>query len=456
MLKKIKDTIQKYSMLKKRDRVLVAVSGGPDSTSLLVALNCLKSEFGINLCAAHLNHLLRGAESDKDAQYARNLANRFEIPFFADSRDVLGFARKEKLSIEQAARQIRYEFFKETAKQINANKIALGHNCDDQAETMLMRLFRGSGMRGLRAILPKRKISEKLEVIRPLIEVPRKDIELFLKRKKIKPRIDSTNKKDIYFRNKIRHKLIPYLEKNYFPNLKKQIARTAQTIALDYDYLSKQHTQAFKKIISTNRQGEISFKLNEFKQLPASFQNGIIRLAIEEIKGDLLKIDYRHIEKIKGLIFDKKAASTIQLPGDTAVRRKAGTIRFYKKGDSPQKRGQSPFLPLSFKATVLESPPKKFSPSRRIEYFDAGKIIFPLATRCRKPHDKIRPLGMKRYKRLQDIFIDDKISKAGRDKIPLVVDSKGRIIWVCGVRMSDDFKITPKTTRFLRLELIKE
>lgn len=465
MLKIIRQTIDKFALLKKGEAVVVSVSGGPDSTSLLFALNSLKKEFNIELYCAHFNHRIRGRESDQDEEYVRNLARRLRIPFAAESKDTKAFAKKNKFSLEQAARELRYDFLLRTAKGMGADKIATGHTRDDQAETLLMRLLRGSGLRGLRAIPPARRLSSKITVIRPFIDTSRKDINAYLKTKKIKARLDSSNTKTVFLRNRLRNKLIPHIEQYYSKQFKDILARTASVMSADYEYLLKQQTNAFKRIASFKKDKCVSIPLKSFNSLDLSLKMGIVRLAIKSIKGDLRSIDYKHWEGIEKLILKGKVNSLVHLPGGLCVRRRANSIVFEIRGVKTIKDklpvsflikvpGKTKIIDkLSMVSSVLKGRGRGFSGSRNIECFDSDKIAFPLTARSRMPHDRIRPLGMKKYKRIKQIFIDEKIKARRRPKVPIIIDATGKILWVCGIRMSEDFKITPATKRTLKLTI---
>ncbi len=441
----------------------MAISGGPDSVCLLLVLNSIKKEFGINLFCAHLNHRLRGVESDCDERYVKRLTKKHRMPLLIESRNVTKFAKDKKFSLEQAARKLRYDFLLQTAKKIGADKIAMGHTKDDQVETLFMRLFRGTGLRGLRGIPAVRKISPNISIIRPLIETPREEILFFLKERKIRARLDSTNAQTAFLRNRIRHELLPHIEKYYSPKIKEILARTADNLDADYDYLIKQQRKVFKRIAKIKKDASINLPIKGLKSLPISFKRGVVRLAIEDVKGNLEGIDYRHWKKIEDLI--EGGLASFNLPDGICVTKRAKTVQFAskKKTENMQKLPLSAIIKipgvtkilkrLYIKSSISKAPPITFNTSPNIEYFDADKIKFPLNARFRKPADKMKPLGMKRYKRLQDIFVDDKIKAIRRNRIPIIIDARGRIIWVCGVRMAEDFKVTPHTRKCLRLKL---
>ncbi|MCM8763039.1 MAG: tRNA lysidine(34) synthetase TilS, partial [Candidatus Omnitrophica bacterium] len=277
-LQKIKQTIRKYNLIQENDTVLAAVSGGPDSVALLYSLHALRKILKFNLYVAHLDHGLR-EDSIKDREYVLDLAKKLKLPAVIGRLDIRELP--EEGSLEEIARKKRQEFLFRVAKRIKATKIAIGHNCDDQAETVLMRIIRGSGLYGLNAILPKRKI-EGFVVIRPLIEIPRKEIERYLKKKRIIARIDKSNLEDLYFRNKIRNKLLPLLEKDFNPNIRGVLANLAQTAAMDYDYLLERANKLFPAIPTPNPK-QIKFDLYKLSRLHPAMLRLSLRLAYNRI-----------------------------------------------------------------------------------------------------------------------------------------------------------------------------
>ncbi len=320
MLEKVRNTIKKNHLINKGDKVLIGVSGGPDSVALLYFLNSFKKEFKLTLHIAHLDHMLR-KDSHKDAEFVRGLAKKLKIPLTTAQINVKRIARKG--SLEEIARNARLGFLFKVAKDIKAKKIALGHNLDDQAETVLMRILRGTGLHGLSGILPKRAIAG-YQIVRPLIEVKRKEIEAYLKRKKIHPRQDTTNLEDIYFRNKIRNKLLPLLEQNYNKNIKELLANMAESIGADYDYLTyvaRQKTKGVKTRIN----------LNKLKGLHPAIQRLIFRNAIAYVKGDTRRITFRHIKELEDLLLNRPLNSIVDLPGGVSVLKQKTRLSFYHR-----------------------------------------------------------------------------------------------------------------------------
>jgi len=320
MLKKIKETIKRYKLIEKGDRIVVGVSGGPDSVTLLYILNSLKKELRIDLHVAHLDHMLR-RDSCKDREFVEGLAHKLKIPLTTAKINIKGLTKSG--SIEEIARNVRLGFLFKVARDIKADKIALGHNLDDQAETVLMRMIRGAGLNGLSGILPKRNIAG-YQVIRPLIEVRRSEIEAFLKRKKIKPRIDTSNLKDIYFRNKVRNRLLPLLEKEYNKNIKEVLSNMAQSLSYDYDYLMQQAQRSIKA-------PKTRLKLKEFIRLHPAIQRLVLRMIIAKIKGNMRRLTFRHIRELEDLVFSRPINSVVDLPKGVSVIKKKNYLSFYRK-----------------------------------------------------------------------------------------------------------------------------
>lgn len=334
LIDKVRQTIRQYKLINKppseggSEKIVVGVSGGPDSLALLYALKALQKEWPVALHIAHLNHMLRGRESQGDAEFVVRLAQKLNIPVTMRKINLAGL--KQGGSAEEIARKARLEFLFAVARKNKARKIALGHNLDDQAETVLMRVIRGSGLLGLSGILPKRKINNFI-IIRPLIEIPRKEITNFLKVKKIKPRIDSTNSEEIFFRNRVRHKLLPEL-KRYNPNIKQVLANTAQNIAADYDYLLENSRRAFAKL--KTGKGKVKLSIVKFMKLHPALQNIVLRLAYTELKGDTRRLTYQHIKEVKDLIYSRPCGAIVDLPSSISVIKNPQHLSFKRRGAS--------------------------------------------------------------------------------------------------------------------------
>ena len=343
LINKVKQTIKQYNLIDKSDKIVMGVSGGPDSLALLYVLRAIRKELGITLHIAHLNHMLRGRESARDADFVLKLADKLSIPATVKEMDVLRLSKAG--SPEEKARKARFDFLFEVAAKFKADKIALGHNLDDQAETVLMRILRGSGLLGLSGISPKRKIGN-FTIIRPLIEIPRKEIDRYLRTKNIKPRLDLTNLKEIYFRNRIRRRLLPELRR-YNPNIKQVLANMAENTALDYDYLLKESQKAFGRVRTgnpdqnyraTGKEKEvlngvkIKLSLAKFLKLHPAMQNMVLRLAYEQLKTDTRRLCYQHIKELKDLISNRPEGAIADLPSSISVIKNPQYLSFERKG----------------------------------------------------------------------------------------------------------------------------
>lgn len=465
MLKeKVKKTIKKFGMLSFGDKVVVGISGGPDSVALLHILKELTPPFKISLSIAHLNHRFRGRDSDRDAEYVQELAKRLNLPVIVESRDVPAFIKEEGLSPEDGARRARYDFFARVAKQIKADKIALGHNADDQAETVLMRLLRGSGREGLGGIPPVRNLedqSRKIQIIRPLIETTREEIEKYLKENRIKSRFDASNIEPVYLRNRIRLKLLPLLTK-YNPNIKSVLIRTAQLLREEDYYLEGIVNRHLGQVIKRRGKEKITLDIIKLSSLPSPIQRRLLRESLGLIKGNKLDINLAHIDNVLDLLKARGRAS-LDLPGNILVtkeyrrlsigfkkEKKVFSFNYFLKVPGITK---IPEIGLSFRTKILKTRPRALRKDlEKKAYFDYQRLKAPLSLRNREEGDRFQPLGMRGSKKLKDFFMDEKIPLKERERTSLLLSGK-EIIWVVGQRISDKAKVTNKTKKILMVEI---
>lgn len=463
MLDDVIATISQYNMLELGDRVVVAVSGGPDSVSLLHILWCLKDRWRLDLHIAHLNHLLRGEEAGKDARFVKGLAKGYGFPITLREYDVLKWSQNNRVSLEVGARKLRYKFLVGVAEGVNARKIALGHNADDNIETILMRLIRGTGIRGLKGIHPVRLLNNNLKIIRPLINIPSCEIKDYLTRNNLKYRIDSSNLKPIYLRNKIRLALLPLILE-YNRRFKETLSRTASLWEKDDEYLSEIARIEFAKGL-VKRDGKIILDLGKIADLPQPILSRILREGIRLAKGDLERVIYQHIVQIIRLIDRGPSQGEVHLPGKIKVQREYGYIIISEEEEKRERGKELSFeypidvpgeteiicLKAELQTKILERDSSFSIPrsSLNTAHFDYDKVKLPLILRSRQPGDRFTPLGMKGQKKIKDLFIDLKIGRLERDKIPLLLDEEG-IIWVVGYRIDDRVKVSEHTKKILR------
>jgi len=454
------DFIKENSMFNKGDKVIVAVSGGPDSTCLLYILNEIKDKIGITLVGAHLNHCLREGDAQKDELYAKNTCESLNIEFYSKTVDVHKIADQNNLSCEMAGREERYKFFKELLTSLNANKVALAHNANDQAETVLMRIMRGTGIEGMVGIKP---IRDEIYV-RPILHLSRKEIEAYCDENGISPRIDKSNLENIYARNKVRLELIPYMEENFNKDIIRTLNRMSDTVKKDNDYLMEISQKEFDKhceieglrvIINKN-----AFKLHE------AILSRIVREALLKVNHDLYNFEKVHITSVIKLQ-SQDTGKSIMLPANIIVENCYGNIHIYARGKTAYYNSNQYSLNINEKNIihplnlVIEMDVKSksqdtlFKGTDYIKNFDYDKILGPIILRYREDGDKFMPLGMTGNKKIKDLFIDLKIPKSKRNEIPLICFGND-ISWVVGYRVSEKFKVSRDTKNILRIRIGRE
>jgi tRNA(Ile)-lysidine synthase len=326
MLEQVLKTIQKYKMFEPRERVVVAVSGGPDSMALLHVLCALNTRLCLKLHVAHLDHHLR-KDSHKDLIFVKKAAEGLKIPFYCA---VLDARRIEKqASLEDALRKLRYDYILGVCKKTRSKKIALGHTKDDQAETVLMRVLRGSGLAGLSAILPKRDLYGR-QVVRPLIEVAKRDVLKYLAAHKVPFRLDTTNFEDRFMRNKIRNNLLPLLERQYNPKIKEVLSNFALTVGVDYGYLGQKARLFLNANMTTGKAG-CKIGLSELLKLDISLRRLAVRQSIELLQGHLKKITFKHWQELDSLLETRPCGSQVHLPGSITVSKTKGCLNIFKR-----------------------------------------------------------------------------------------------------------------------------
>lgn len=459
-INKAKEEIDKSCMINKSDFVLVALSGGPDSIALLEFFRTIKSEFNLKLACFHLNHLLRGKESDADEKFVVDFCKKNKIQLIVEHIDTKRYCKRNKLSIEEGARKIRYRLLEKYAKKMSANKIALGHHADDQIETFFMRLIRGAGIDGLSSMRPVRG-----NIIRPFINIYKEEILEYLKEKKVDYRVDHTNLLPEFIRNKIRLKVLPEIDK-ISSSWRKNASRTINLIQSDAEFINKAAEEAFSKI-SHDKKNKGTIDLRLFDKALEPLKSRIIRMAIERIKGNLLGIDQKHINEI--LTHIKKSKNfELSLPGKINVNREYENLFFtrankaevcIKKEILLPESGEKNLDKLDIRIVAIpekvkkgEDPKKLISYKKKEITIDVDKIKLPLAVRSYLHGDRFKPLGIKGSKKVHDYFIDKKVPPSERKKA-IVLLSGSEIIWLVGYEISESVKISGKTKNLLTVKL---
>ncbi len=459
--------IRERHLANENETLLVGVSGGPDSVCLIHILASLSETLGIKLHIAHLNHLLRGAESDADADYVSALARELGIPATIERREVKAYQKEHRLSLEEAAREVRYAFFSEVARSLGADTVVVGHTADDQIETVLMHLVRGTGLAGLRGMQPLSAMrftgGVELKIARPLLEVSRAETEAYCAARGLSPRSDSSNILTDRLRNKIRSQLVPLL-RDYNPDIDSALLRMAGAADSDLAYIEKEASRVWGKVVREQPDG-IAIDKDEFAKLHPALKRHLVRSALQNLLGDLQDIESVHIESLLDALA-KPAGKKLSLARGLAFHGDYdyGFITINKTLPCPYPAlegehrleipGETELCGWRVKSSILTSRQKKGSEKELQACFDLDVVGKELTVRGRRRGDRFQPLGMESPKKLQDFMVDAKISRSRRDNVPLVC-SPQHILWVVGWRIDHRARVTPSTRHVLCLEFDK-
>ena len=437
-------------------RLVVAVSGGQDSLALLYALHDLAAEFGFELHGAHVNHSLRGADSEADAAFVGQTFQSLDIPYTVEQADVSAFRETQKISLEDAARQLRYDFFARVVEQQGADFVALGHTTDDQAETVLLRVIRGAGLAGLRGMdfLSDAEFSGvRMKLLRPLLGVSRLETAEFCRTLGLQPRLDESNLSTEFSRNRVRLEILPQMEA-INPAVKDSLVRLSHSVARDYPYLESQ-VDRVKESVITVRTEMVEIDRAAFTDLAPAIQHHLIRRAVLLAKRDLIDLTQSHVEEMVRLMLGQPG-KFLNLPGgfQFLVSYDSGFICLNGQAPCPlptltgqtrlQTTGETSVGNWQVKIGIVEHRGAEYPPSPKTRATDSRlKFAAYLATtgdelvvRTRQPGDRFQPLGMSGTKKLKDFMVDEKIPRHWRDSVPLVATPKG-IAWVVGWRIAD-------------------
>ena len=440
------------------DGIVVGLSGGPDSVCLLNLLVSIREEFNLKLAAVHINHMLRGDEANKDEEFCLKLCKELDVDFFSERIDVNKYSKENNLSSETAGREVRYNLFNKIMFQKGFNKIATAHNANDQAETIIMRMMRGTGLEGLCGI----PVIRENRYIRPILFMERKDVEAYCEEIGIQARIDKSNLERIYSRNKVRLDIIPYMKENFNMDVISAINRMSLLLQEDNEYILSEVETIYKENVQKNEKSYL-IKNNVFK-LNNSIKNRIIRRVIKDICGNKYDIEMKHIEDIIKLA-NNDAGKQIDLPNNVVAINEYGDIRVHLRDfneliEEKQRvlvkdkilHNKIQFNNYLVEFHVIENDNEcKYCNNPLIKHFDFDKINGNIIIRYRKDGDKIIPLGLNGSKKIKDIFIDMKIPKEKRDFIP-IIEFGENIAWVVGVKLSDKYKVDMNTKKILKIE----
>ncbi len=456
IIRAVKNTILKYNMIQPGESIIVAVSGGADSICLMDILTALSVEMDIALVLAHYEHGLRPYEDEHETNLVKDYAGSLNLPFETERASGLNINFS---SIEERARKLRYNFLERVRAKYNANKIAMGHNLNDQAETVLMRIMRGSGMTGLSGIPPVRD-----NIIRPLIEVSRKDIIDYLECRHLEYATDSSNNDKRFLRNKIRLDLLPEMIK-YQPRIIETLGNLAQNLRDENGFFEGQAEKWVYDRLEQDESGDFFLNINLLKELPSAFMRRILRIIIKRYKRTLHGFDLGHVEDIIVLISNTRSNVSIDLPGDLIVRKEynrlifhsavSGTGSFSYTIDGP---GEIYIDEIKRNIRIEEFENRDqaiISEDANTAFLDKALLSYPLTIRNFHPGDRFCPLGMTGHKKVKNFFIDLKVPPDTRKQTPILLKGD-KIAWVCGYRIDERFKVTAQTEKVLKITLTRQ
>lgn len=462
--------IREKDLVKAGQKLLVAVSGGPDSVCLLYTLYQLQKELDIKLHIAHLNHQLRGEESAADARYVEEVARKLNLPYTLEKADIAAYRAGNRLSLEEAAREVRYDFLARVAQAIGTDRVAVGHTLDDQVETVLLHIIRGTGTQGLRGLQPLHQMQfagNRLTIIRPLLETSREETEELCSRLQLTPCSDTSNLSLSFLRNRVRRELLPLLRQNYNPGIRESLLRLRRIAEDEMAFLDAESVKTWRKVVQKEHNA-IIFDKARLRQLSPALQRHLLRRAINELLGTLKDIETRHIEEImEGL--KKPAGRRITLPGGLvfSIEYDRFLLAFNPEEMVPFPELKGAFeLKLSGETRIPGWHIESRSVSRRhlpdnldqgtgdgfTACFDKDRIGDKIILRARRRGDWFQPLGLGRPKKVGEFMLDARIPRAWRDRIPIICTPE-QIIWVAGWRIDERVKVVPDTRRVLCLRV---
>jgi len=503
ILQRVYDLIQEHSLFHPGEMVVVAVSGGPDSVCLLHVLWRLGPKLGITLHVAHLDHCLRGEESAADARFVADLAARLGLPATVEARDVTAYRRQYRLTMEEAAREVRYRFLQEVARRVGAVAVATGHTADDNVETILLHWLRGAGLAGLRGMAPcttlqatgysqPGDVAMAVRLVRPLLGLSRSDTLSYCREEGLAYREDSSNLDETILRNRLRLHLLPEMEK-YNPSLRRTLLRAARAIADDYDYLQGQVSAAWPRVVRRVVKEapppsfpgpQVILDRAAFRALHPAIQRGILREALARVWHGWQDFGWIHLEAARQAVVAGRVGSIVHLPHHLALKVSyeeaflgnkeslIGTILPYVAGLEPGTAmplltmdnlpvsvpGETPLPDMPWVLVVEKMPATAVGSlaasvaegSAWEALADAEEVGLPLSLRRPRAGDRFQPLGMTGHKKLHDLFTDEKVPGDIRPYMPLLVSPKG-IVWVGGKYLAHWARVRPETRWALRL-----
>lgn len=450
--------IKNNNLIKEGEKILVAVSGGKDSMALLYSLNKIKEKLSISLVAIHLNHMLRH-DSWKEREVISNFANRLKVKFFSEDRDVKAFLKSNPgYSLEEAARIVRYEYFFEKLEHLKGDKIALAHHRDDRVENFFLMLFRGAGLHGLSSMR-----ADNLPFIRPFLFTNKSDISRYVEENSIPYVEDYTNYDTNIQRNKIRIIFLPFIKKEFCADIDEKVVRTVKVLESYSRFIEEYSEKFFEEIKLSEASDMIVLDFEKLKQEHRVIIGEVIRVVFQKLKGNVRGLNFEKISKVVELI-KNSTNFEYDLGESIKVFKSYNRVFFFKDRDLTLKEFNYKIedegiyeikeADMIIELKVLDKI-EDLKIDDKIEVFDYDKIEWPIFARSKKAGDRIKPSGFHGHRKVKDILNEMKIPRWLRDKVLILQDSSGKIMWIYGFRISEDFKITKSTKRFLILRVVR-
>ena len=467
MLKQqVLDTIEKNKLINYGDGIVVGISGGYDSVCLLHILFSISSDLNLKLYPVHINHMLRGEEALRDENFVKSFCLSLGLNLYVEKVDIAKKARQDKISIEEAGRNARYEVFSRVAKEKAAVKIAVAHSRNDQAETILMRIFRGTGLEGLKGIEYKRD-----NIIRPLLDVDREQIESYVNENGIDAITDSSNLHTDYFRNRIRLNVLPEINSAAKINVTENLLRLSKIVVTDEDFLRYNAEIYYKKTAISQDSECVELDLTELKNMHQAMRGRVLRMAIFSICGSIDGLGYIHIDKLIWLIESGRTGAQVDIPHGMVAIKSYGSIiirrqvelkcqnyeyRLEIAGKTDVSVIGASILTQKIDFDTNQSCYDFVNKNKDVytKYIDFKKLEYEkvkdIVVRNRRDGDIFKPINSNGTKKLKEYFIDNKIPREKRDDFPLIAINK-EIIWIIGNKTSDNYKVTDNTKSVLMI-----
>ncbi|MGE5614003.1 MAG: tRNA lysidine(34) synthetase TilS [Bacillota bacterium] len=468
--KKVLDTILSHRLIEQGEKVLVGVSGGPDSVCLLHLLKSFSKTLQFEMHAVHVNHMLRAEEAGADEVYTANLCREMGVNLDIVRIDIAAMAKEKGISLEEAGRIARYNEFSRHAESVGASKIAVAHNRNDQAETVMMNILRGTGTAGLAGMDFRRG-----NIIRPLLNVSREEIERYCSELGLSPRTDSSNLTQCYTRNKIRLGLFPYIEENFKTDMIESLNRLSTNASIDNNYLERQSLAAYEDALQYKESGLVALGVGQLRELDPAILGRVLKLALKDAAGRFRDVGSVHYGMLAELVRKGRTGMSAELPGGIGAAVSYGVLKIFDAdiretgGRQREKTEFSykleipgttlvPCLNSEVRTTVEDainidkSGVMEYNPL--VRFFDYDKLKEGIYIRNRRNGDIFKPFRSTGTKKLKEFFIDGKIPREQRDSIPLICKGN-EVVWVVGYKTSDKFKLTENTKSVLKIEYIR-